>query len=60
MITREKVRTPRCKTCGFKSKYSHKYDAFYCANENKWMEKKCGSKECEFCKDRPIKPVVKK
>lgn len=51
-------RVKKCKTCSSKLQYSDKYDAFYCAKENKWAEKKCGSKECGYCKDRPTKPLT--
>ncbi len=37
--------------------YSEEYDAYFDAQENKWLEKICGSKECDYCKDRPKKPI---
>ena len=38
-------------------RYSEKYDAYYCANCNIWLEGICKSKSCSYCMDRPIKPT---
>ncbi len=34
-----------------------KYDAYFCAYCNEWKEDTCGSTNCEFCKDRPERPL---
>jgi hypothetical protein len=36
--------------------YSHRYDAYFCAADNVWLERACGDESCEFCRDRPAKP----
>lgn len=46
---------PYC-TIHNKSKYSEKYDSYYCIDCNRWIEPKCSDPNCEFCKDRPDKP----
>lgn len=43
--------------CGHKTKYSEKYDCYYCKECNKWLEGQCSDKECEFCSKRPDKPM---
>ena len=39
--------------------YSYKHDAYYSATTGKWLEKQCGSPDCEFCKDRPATANLK-
>ena len=34
-----------------------KYDAYFCASCNEWKEDTCANPNCEFCKDRPEKPL---
>ena len=45
--------------CNSKKKFSDQYDAYYCASCNEWMESKCDDPECEYCPNRPEKPVDK-
>ena len=40
-----------------KKKYSEKYDAYFNVKANKWLEEKCSDTECEYCKDRPDRPL---
>jgi len=47
----------KCKKCNNFLVYYEKYDAFFCAYCNEWVESKCRDKECEFCKSRPEKPL---
>ena len=42
--------------CQETKQYSEKYDCFYCATCDKWLEEKCGDEECEYCWGRPPKP----
>jgi len=50
-------RKPVCK-CGWAAVNYHKeYDAWYCPLCQEWLEENCGDPECEFCKDRPKKPL---
>lgn len=46
-----------CEYCGKKRTYSDRYDSFYCADCNVWLEPECGclESECEFT-NRPSKP----
>lgn len=46
-----------CPSCGANKYYNDKYDALFCLKENKWLETGCHDPECEFCKDRPDKPI---
>ena len=39
------------------SGYSERYDAFYDTKENVWLDDKCSDPECEFCADRPERPL---
>lgn len=48
----------KCNECNkYMLSYDERYDAVYCANCNEWLEKNCGSPDCEFCKDRPERPL---
>ena len=51
----------KCPICGQDSpKYSFwdgGFDAYYCKDCNEWIDEKCFDPECEFCKDRPEKPL---
>lgn len=37
--------------------YSVEYDANYDEDTNEWTEPVCGDPECEYCKDRPERPL---
>jgi len=45
---------PKCKTI---EKYSEKYDAGYCDKCNEWREKACKSPACDYCAERPERPL---
>lgn len=47
----------KCKICNNFLIYSDKYDAYFCAYCNVWVEPKCGDPNCEYCKNRPDKPL---
>ena len=48
---------PVC-SCGWQAvNYSKEYDAHYCPMCDTWIEKKCSDVECEYCKNRPEKPL---
>ena len=38
--------------------YSERYDAYFCAAENKWLERGCDDQSCEFCRVRPTQPLA--
>jgi len=35
------------------SKYSEKYDSYYCPITLQWLSSSCNDEKCSFCKDRP-------
>jgi hypothetical protein len=37
--------------------YSWKYDAYFDPDENEWGERTCVDPACEYCKDRPERPL---
>ena len=39
--------------------YSEEYDAYYDEETNEWLEPVCGDINCEYCGNRPAKPVEK-
>ena len=51
------IKNPNYCDCNSKKKFSDQYDAYYCASCNEWMESKCDDPECEYCNNRPDKPV---
>lgn len=51
------VMDERCSDCGNKKIYYEKYDAKFCSKENKWLEGACHDLNCEYCKDRPKRPL---
>jgi hypothetical protein len=40
-----------------KKKYSVEYDAYYNSETNQWLEDKCSDPYCEYCENRPDKPL---
>jgi hypothetical protein len=48
-----------CQKCGTKQIYYEKFDTFFCPTCNMWLEKNCPDPKCEFCKNRPDKPLKK-
>jgi hypothetical protein len=46
--------------CKTKISYSVEYDAHYCAECNKWTESTCDDANCEYCVNRPDKPLEEK
>lgn len=34
--------------------YCEKFDAYYDERDGSWMERRCSSKDCEFCSKRPV------
>lgn len=39
--------------------YSEEYDTYYNEETNEWVEDKCDDPTCEFCINRPDKPLEK-
>jgi hypothetical protein len=46
-----------CTTCNSKIIFSEDFDALFCPQCNRWLESKCADKNCDYCKNRPIKPL---
>jgi hypothetical protein len=38
--------------------YSDRYDAYFCATEDRWLEGACSDESCDYCRDRPAHPLV--
>jgi len=38
--------------------YNEEYDAHYDDETNEWLEAACSTPTCQFCKDRPDKPMI--
>ena len=36
--------------------YNEKYDAYYDADSDEWLEGACSDPDCEFCPGRPERP----
>lgn len=50
-----------CKLCLKKTiAYNFEWDSYYCKSCLEWAEAKCAYDGCEYCKERPDKPTVKK
>ncbi|WP_337862828.1 hypothetical protein [Nitrososphaera sp.] len=48
----------RCKKHG-RGRYSVLFDTYYCADCDRWLEKKCeNARFCELCQARPKKPSM--
>ncbi len=47
----------KCHSCHTSAIYHETFDAYFCAYCNIWLEKKCGDSECDYCPNRPDKPL---
>ena len=45
-----------CPSCGEHASYSVRYDAYYCASCDIWLEPVCASPLCTYCAHRPDRP----
>ncbi len=56
----KKKRYPDCFTagCTVQPIRSDRFDAYYCPTCLVWLERQCGFAECDYCGQRPEKPVV--
>ncbi len=48
-----------CPTCNKQVYYSYRYDALFSIKCNEWLEENCGDPYCEFCSNRPSRPLNK-
>jgi hypothetical protein len=42
------------------TEYSEEYDAYYNPATNEWIESKCDDPTCEFCANRPERPLLRR
>ncbi len=47
-----------CPTCSKATAYYDRFDAFFCDYCNNWLDSNCGDSTCEYCKNRPDKPLT--
>jgi hypothetical protein len=47
----------QCSVCNGRTKHNERYDAYYCPECNRWNEPACSDPTCEFCSNRPEKPL---
>ena len=53
----EKDRT--CSKCQNNSVYYYRvYDALFCASCNEWHDGTCNDPSCDYCPNRPLKPLL--
>lgn len=53
------VSDKHCLKCDEKVIYSEKFDSYFCATCNVWLEDHCPDNNCKYCVNRPPKPVTK-
>ena len=49
----------KCHKCHSVVIYYDRYDAYFCAYCDIWLEKKCGDPSCVYCTKRPERPLEK-
>ncbi|MCQ6282567.1 hypothetical protein [Bacillus sp. EB600] len=49
-----------CSICKFTLVYYEDFDAYFCPNCNYWTESNCGDPRCDYCSNRPEKPLPDK
>jgi len=46
-----------CVSCCQFRVYYDDFDAFFCPQCNNWLESACNDSGCEYCSNRPVKPL---
>ncbi|MGG0658104.1 hypothetical protein [Rummeliibacillus pycnus] len=49
-----------CSKCEFNLVYNEDFDAYFCPKCNLWTESQCSDPDCEYCPNRPEKPLPHK
>jgi hypothetical protein len=47
----------KCHCCQTSAVYHEDFDSYICVYCNIWLEKKCGDPSCDYCPNRPDKPL---
>jgi len=47
-----------CSKCKNSLVYYEDFDTYFCPKCNEWNEKKCSDPECDYCVNRPEKPLA--
>ncbi len=53
-----RVEETLCPACAEHKIYYDRYDAYFCARCNSWLESACGDPECAYCPGRPERPLT--
>lgn len=51
------INEEKCPQCNNFQIYHDNYDSEFCAYENKWLSSVCGDETCDYCKNRPSRPL---
>jgi len=46
-----------CSECKFELVYYDKFDTYFCPACNRWTESRCSDPDCNYCLNRPEKPL---
>ena len=46
-----------CEQCNQFLIYHDAFDAFFCADCNAWKESRCSDPSCNYCRNRPDRPL---
>lgn len=46
-----------CPKCGAGDVYHEELDAYFCPCCNVWLEENCGDPGCQYCAERPVRPL---
>ncbi len=49
-------RVPRCPKCKLNGIYDKIHDAYFCPEDDLWLESGCDNEDCEMCWTRPVRP----
>ncbi len=50
-------RRTTCNRCGSPIERDEQHDAYCCRSCRRWIERRCGDPNCEFCSRRPARPL---
>ena len=51
------INDARCTNCDRCRIYHDRFDAYFCAECNVWLEGACTDPGCQYCSNRPEKPL---